>query len=59
MELGFDAKSLSEILGHANVSTTLSIYVHPTLQQKKQQIELLATDRYLQSNLQDKPAKAF
>ena len=35
VELGFDAKSLSEILGHANVSTTLSIYVHPTLQQKK------------------------
>lgn len=59
VELGFDAKSLSEILGHANVSTTLSIYVHPTLQQKKQQIELLATDRYLQSNPQDKPEKSL
>jgi len=35
VELGFDAKSLSEILGHSNVITTLKFYVHPTLQQKK------------------------
>lgn len=38
---GFDPKSLSEILGHADVSTTLSLYVHPTLEQKRRQMELL------------------
>jgi len=41
VELGFDTKSLSEILGHSNVTTTLKFYVHPTLQQKKAQMELL------------------
>lgn len=41
VELGFDAKSLSEILGHSSITTTLSVYVHPTLQQKKQQMERL------------------
>ncbi len=35
MELGFDTKSLSEILGHANVQTTLALYVHPTLEFKR------------------------
>ncbi|MBQ8861288.1 MAG: site-specific integrase [Clostridia bacterium] len=39
VELGFDAKALSEILGHANVSTTLAVYVHPTLEQKRAQME--------------------
>lgn len=42
VEIGFDTKSLSEILGHANVSTTLAVYVHPTLEQKRVQIEQLA-----------------
>ena len=42
VELGFDTKSLSEILGHANVSTTLAIYVHPTLEQKRAQMERLS-----------------
>jgi len=41
VELGFDAKSLSEILGHTSISTTLSIYVHPSMQQKKIQMERL------------------
>lgn len=41
MDSGFDPKSLSEILGHANVSTTLALYVHPTLEQKRRQMELL------------------
>lgn len=35
-------KSLSEILGHANVSTTLQRYVHPSLDVKKEQMERLA-----------------
>ena len=46
VELGFDTKSLSEILGHSNVSTTLSVYVHPTLEQKRAQMERLAPNYY-------------
>ena len=42
VENGFDAKALSEILGHANVTTTLAVYVHPTLQQKRLLMERLA-----------------
>ncbi|MCI8796089.1 MAG: tyrosine-type recombinase/integrase [Dorea sp.] len=41
VEMGFDTKSLSEILGHANINTTLSVYVHPSIQQKKTQMERL------------------
>ena len=38
IEAGFDAKSLSEILGHSSITTTLSIYVHPTMSQKRAQM---------------------
>lgn len=41
VEKGFDAKSLSEILGHSSITTTLSVYVHPSIQQKKAQMEKL------------------
>lgn len=41
VESGFDTKSLSEILGHANIGTTLMFYVHPTLEQKRLQMERL------------------
>ena len=34
VELGFDIKSLSEILGHASVTITMNKYVHPTLELK-------------------------
>lgn len=33
---GFDFKSLSELLGHSNIQTTLSIYVHSDDTRKKQ-----------------------
>lgn len=33
---GFDVKSLSEILGHSNVQVTMNLYVHSTIQHKKQ-----------------------
>ena len=42
--MGLDVKSLSEILGHSNIQITLNLYVHSTIQQKKQfmkQYELL------------------
>lgn len=41
IESGFDAKSLSEILGHADVTTTLRTYVHPSVEQKRKQMESL------------------
>lgn len=41
VEKGFDTKSLSEILGHSSITTTLSTYVHPSLQQKKVQMDRL------------------
>ena len=39
IELGFDIKTLSEILGHATVSITLNRYVHSSLDLKKQYME--------------------
>lgn len=35
IESGGDAKSLSEILGHSDVGITLSLYVHPSIEQKR------------------------
>lgn len=37
----FDIKSLSEILGHSNVNITLSLYVHPSIETKRKQINEL------------------
>lgn len=42
IEAGVDVKSLSEILGHANVGITLNTYVHSSLELKRMQIEKLA-----------------
>ena len=36
IEAGVDVKSLSQILGHANVNITLNRYVHPSFEQKRQ-----------------------
>lgn len=41
LELGVDIKTLSEILGHANVSTTLNIYAHSLFEQKKNAMDRL------------------
>ena len=41
VELGFDIKSLSEILGHASVNITLNRYVHSSMDMKKNQMLLL------------------
>ena len=38
IELGGDPKTLSEILGHASVEITLNKYVHPSLENKRQQM---------------------
>ena len=49
LELGVDIKTLSEILGHANVSTTLNIYAHSLFEQKKNAIERLNKMYIMQS----------
>ncbi len=41
VEIGFDAKVLSEILGHADVKITLDRYVHPSIARKRSCMELL------------------
>lgn len=41
IECGFDAKTLSEILGHSDVKTTLNRYVHCSLELKKNSMNLL------------------
>lgn len=38
---GIDAKTLSELLGHADIQTTLNIYCHTTLQYKRDQVNRL------------------
>jgi integrase len=41
LELGFDVKTLSEILGHNNASITLGIYAHSIMEHKRAQMNLL------------------
>ena len=35
IEAGCDYKTVSVLLGHSNISTTLNLYVHPNMEQKK------------------------
>lgn len=37
-----DYKTVSVLLGHSNISTTLNLYVHPNLEQKKRCMEQMA-----------------
>ncbi|MBO5164283.1 MAG: site-specific integrase [Ruminococcus sp.] len=41
IKIGFDVKTLSEILGHASVETTLNRYVHSSMERKTQCMNLL------------------
>lgn len=41
IEVGFDVKSLSEILGHADVKTTLNKYVHSSFELKQENMKRL------------------
>lgn len=43
IELGFDIKSLSEILGHASVNITMNRYVHPTMKLKRENMQKLSS----------------
>ncbi len=44
VELGFDAKTLSEILGHSSVNITLNRYVHSSFDRKQESMNLLSAD---------------
>lgn len=39
IESNSDYKTVSVILGHSNISTTLNLYVHPNKEQKKKCID--------------------
>lgn len=42
IEGGTDVKSLSEMLGHADVQITLNRYVHPSMEAKRQYMDGLS-----------------
>ncbi|MDY6148982.1 MAG: tyrosine-type recombinase/integrase [Porphyromonas sp.] len=42
IECGCDYKTVSVLLGHANISTTLDLYVHPNLDQKRRCIDKMS-----------------
>ena len=42
IESNCDYKTVSVILGHSNISTTLNLYVHPNMEQKKRCIDQMA-----------------
>lgn len=41
ISLGIDYKTVSELLGHSDISITLNLYVHPNLSQKKKCMNML------------------
>ncbi len=41
IESGADCKVVSELLGHASVNTTLNLYVHPRMEDKRACVELI------------------
>ena len=41
IENSFDIKTLSEILGHSNVKTTLELYVHSSMELKRKNMDKL------------------
>lgn len=51
IECNCDYKSVSEILGHADISTTLNLYVHPSPQQKKECIEKMLGSMILNTDI--------
>jgi integrase len=41
IENGADVKTVSDLLGHSSVKTTLDLYVHPRLEQKRKCVEMM------------------
>ena len=44
VEAGIDIKTLSEILGHSSIKITMDRYVHPSVESKRRQLELICGD---------------
>lgn len=44
IENGADYKSVSEILGHTTINTTLNMYVHPPMEEKRKCVDMLRWD---------------
>lgn len=42
VELGFDIKTLSELLGHAGVNVTMNRYVHPSMEMKRNNMQKIS-----------------
>ena len=42
IERGVDAKSLSEMLGHADIQTTLRLYVHSSMEHKREVVQKIS-----------------
>ena len=42
IDIGVDVKTLSMLLGHSDVQTTLNIYVHPSMSHMRQWMEMIA-----------------
>lgn len=41
IESGVDYKTVSELLGHSSVNITLSMYIHPHMEQKRKAVECI------------------
>lgn len=52
VELGFDIKSLSEILGHSSIEITLKTYVHPTTAMKTKYMNKLCCSSFDSKEIQ-------
>lgn len=46
INLGIDYKTVSELLGHSDISITLNLYVHPNLSQKKKCMNIIWKNHY-------------
>lgn len=57
VENGFDIKSLSEIMGHSNISITMQRYVHPSMEQKRVQMNKLSLSVIHGQNCGQKPVE--
>lgn len=42
IEAEVDYKTVSELLGHTSVNTTMNLYVHPSIEQKRKCIEMVS-----------------